>query len=86
MQKPSCYHNVCATAAPRVLDRGLIALKLRAVLFITHKYSVSCKVLMNTFTYAWILLQASKISGKTGLFITFLFNNTFVIGRTRDVL
>lgn len=65
--RPSYNNNVYTVELTRVLDPDLIALKLGAVLFIAHTHSVSGNVLMNIFSYRWILFQTSTISDRNWL-------------------
>lgn len=60
--RPSYYNNGYTVELTRVLNPDVVALKLGPVLFITHTHSVSCKVLVNIFSYRWIFFQTSTIS------------------------
>lgn len=71
--RPSYYNNVYTVELTRVLDPDVIALKLGAVLFITHTHSLSCKVFMNIFSYRWILFQTSTISDRNWVIHHILF-------------
>lgn len=90
--RPPYYNNIYPVELSRVLDPGLIALKIEVVLFIIHTDSVSCKVFMNFFSYRWISridrFYSKPLQFQTGtaLFITFLLNNTFVIWQNKGLI